>query len=285
MTRWVSSWPEFAAEFGTPESRIVVLTGLDTKGLEFDGIVVVEPQEIEDESPTGTRHPLRRLHPRHPADGHADELTVLIHPWDEATREEWQEVLAHADFGQLVTAGHVDGFPVVVPDPLPLRRRRDTVLLHLARPNPVWQALEADPHVVLALAGDYTYVEAAWNANPGTDPTRGVPTSYYTGCSCSAAPRSSTTRTRRPRSSPPSSATSSRPTPRRATPTADDESDRRQLPGIRGLRLHVEGVRAKMKYGGNKTPEHRREIADHLAERDGPMDAAARQHLLRRLGE
>ena len=53
VTRWVSSWAEFADETGTPESRIVVLTGLDTKGLEFDGIVVVEPQEIEDEAPTG----------------------------------------------------------------------------------------------------------------------------------------------------------------------------------------------------------------------------------------
>ena len=54
------------------------------------------------------------------------------------------------------------------------------MLLHLARPNPVWQALAADPHVVLALTGDYTYVEAEWNANPGTDPAYGVPTSYYT---------------------------------------------------------------------------------------------------------
>jgi DNA helicase IV len=53
VTRWVSSWPEFAEETGTPDSRIVVLTGLDTKGLEFDGIVVVQPQEIEDEAPTG----------------------------------------------------------------------------------------------------------------------------------------------------------------------------------------------------------------------------------------
>ncbi len=53
VTRWVSSWPEHADETGGPESRIVVLTGLDTKGLEFDGIVVVEPQEIEDEAPTG----------------------------------------------------------------------------------------------------------------------------------------------------------------------------------------------------------------------------------------
>jgi len=33
--------------------RIVLLTGLETKGLEFDGIVVVRPQEIESESATG----------------------------------------------------------------------------------------------------------------------------------------------------------------------------------------------------------------------------------------
>ena len=104
---------------------------------------------------------------------------MLIHPWDEATREEWQGVLAGADFGQLVTAGHVDGFPVVVPTHF-LYDGDSTVLLHLARPNPVWKALAADPHVVLALTGDYTYVEAEWNANPGTDPAYGVPTSYYT---------------------------------------------------------------------------------------------------------
>jgi DNA helicase IV len=53
VTRWVSSWEELADHTGTPESRIVVLPGLDTKGLEFDGIVVVQPQEIEDEAPTG----------------------------------------------------------------------------------------------------------------------------------------------------------------------------------------------------------------------------------------
>ena len=40
-----------------------------------------------------------------------------------------------------------------------------------------------------------------------------------------------------------------------------------------------------MKYGGNKTAEHRHEIAEHLAVRDGPMDAAARDHLLRRLDD
>ena len=65
VNAWLASWPEFAddAPAARPaidsaappsgEDRIVVLTGLDTKGLEFDGIVVVRPQEIEDESATG----------------------------------------------------------------------------------------------------------------------------------------------------------------------------------------------------------------------------------------
>jgi transcriptional regulator len=207
---------------------------------------------------------------------------MLIHPWDEATREEWQGVLARVDFGQLVTAGHVDGYPVVVPTHF-LYDGEDTVLLHLARPNPVWKALEADPHVVLSLTGDYAYVEAEWNANEGTDPARGVPTSYYTAVQllCRAEvvddpEEKAAILAEQLTHFEPADST-------RATPTADDESDRRQLPGIRGLRLHVEAVRAKMKYGGNKTPEHRHEIADHLTERDGSMDAAARDNLLRRM--
>jgi DNA helicase IV len=51
---WLSSWPEVAeALAGGASARVAVLTGLDTKGLEFDGIVVVEPDEIERESVTG----------------------------------------------------------------------------------------------------------------------------------------------------------------------------------------------------------------------------------------
>jgi DNA helicase IV len=65
VNAWLASWSEFAedapgaraaVDSSVPpsgEDRIVVLTGLDTKGLEFDGIVVVRPQEIEDESATG----------------------------------------------------------------------------------------------------------------------------------------------------------------------------------------------------------------------------------------
>ncbi|HEY6933983.1 MAG TPA: UvrD-helicase domain-containing protein [Marmoricola sp.] len=53
VTGWLAAWPEVVGEFGRPDSRVAVLTGLDTKGLEFDGILVVQPDEIERESPTG----------------------------------------------------------------------------------------------------------------------------------------------------------------------------------------------------------------------------------------
>ncbi|MEZ0577652.1 AAA family ATPase [Nocardioides sp. MH1] len=65
VNAWLASWPELAddaagaraaVDSSVPPSgddRVVVLTGLDTKGLEFDGIVVVRPEEIEAESATG----------------------------------------------------------------------------------------------------------------------------------------------------------------------------------------------------------------------------------------
>jgi DNA helicase IV len=63
---WLASWEDLVADAPSAAAsaadrslapsgsdRVVVLTGLDTKGLEFDAIVVVRPQEIEDEAPTG----------------------------------------------------------------------------------------------------------------------------------------------------------------------------------------------------------------------------------------
>jgi DNA helicase IV len=65
VNAWLASWPELADDAPgaraavdssvapSGDDRVVVLTGLDTKGLEFDGIVVVRPDEIEAESATG----------------------------------------------------------------------------------------------------------------------------------------------------------------------------------------------------------------------------------------
>ena len=196
---------------------------------------------------------------------------MLIHPWDSVA--DWRSLLDGHDFGQLVTAGHVDGWPVVVPTHFVLDG--DDVLLHLARPNPVWAALETDDRVVLCLVGDYVYVDAATNANRGTDPDLGVPTSYYTALQlhCRAeviddpAAKAAILAKQLDHFEPEHST--------RVRPSPEVESDRRQMPGIRGLRLTVDHVRAKQKYGGNKSPEHRERIADALAERGGPMDAEA----------
>ncbi len=54
VRHWLEAWPELAgAVAGGDDARVAVLTGVETKGLEFDGIVVVQPDEIEAESPTG----------------------------------------------------------------------------------------------------------------------------------------------------------------------------------------------------------------------------------------
>ena len=51
---WLTGWSDLAKDAaGGSDARLAVLTGLETKGLEFDGIVVVAPDEIEAESSTG----------------------------------------------------------------------------------------------------------------------------------------------------------------------------------------------------------------------------------------
>lgn len=47
--RWLAELGDDAA------ARVVVTTGLASKGLEYDGVVVVEPAEIAAESPVGVR--------------------------------------------------------------------------------------------------------------------------------------------------------------------------------------------------------------------------------------
>lgn len=213
---------------------------------------------------------------------------MLIHPWDAVAPDRWPELLAGPTFGQLVTAGLVGGYPVVVPTHFTFDGDR-TVVLHLARPNPVWAALEADPAVVLSVATDYAYVEAAWNADPDDEPDLGVPTSYYTAVQLRGRAtvvddpeeKAAILRVQLAHLEPADS--------RRRPPGTGTESDRRLLPGIRGIRVDVVEVLAKMKYGGNKPPEHRAAVADRLARRGQGLDRAAsdrvRQLLEERPGE
>jgi transcriptional regulator len=208
---------------------------------------------------------------------------VLIHPWDAALDDaEWQGFLADGhDFGQLIAAGRDRDVPVVVPTHF-LPAGEGTVLAHCARPNPVWAAIEENPTVLLAVVGDYAYVPTTWNADPGQPVEHGVPTSYYAAVqlTCRAEivddPAAKATLLTR-------QLAHFQPEGGHAEVCPDAGPYARLLPGIRGLVLTVLDARAKFKYGGNKTVEHRYAIADRLAARDAPLDRPAREHLIRRM--
>jgi transcriptional regulator len=141
----------------------------------------------------------------------------------------------------------------------------------------VWAALEENPTVLLSVAGDWTYIPAAWKAVGEEDPRMGVPTTYYAAVQLIADAtvvddvdgKAAILRIQLGSTEPGSGA-------------ADPIEHGRRLNSIRGLRLAVREVRAKFKYGGNADDEHRAEVAQRLADRNGPGDAAALEHLQRR---
>jgi len=208
---------------------------------------------------------------------------MLVHPWDAPNHDdEWRAVLREFDFGQLIAPGGPDrDLPVVVPTHF-IFDGEHTLELHLARPNPVWRALAERPRALLTVVADYVYVPAAVNSDAGDDPALGVPTSYYAAVQAEVdveivddpAAKAAILARALSHFEPAGSA--------RVTPGVDIESDLRLMPGIRGMRLTITGVNAKFKFGGNKTHEHRAEIAAALQNRSGPMDAAAARRLLRR---
>jgi transcriptional regulator len=207
---------------------------------------------------------------------------VLVHPWDAPLDDsEWRGWLLRRDFGQLIAPGDGRDLPIVVPTHF-LYDGAITVRLHLARPNPVWAALAERPRALLTVVDDYTYVPSAWQAEPGTPTELGVPTSYYATVqlSCDVEvvddPEAKAAILR-------DQLAHFEPDGGYLEPDASHEHFRRRLPGIRGLVLTVTSVRGKFKYGGNKEPAHRELLAEHLAERGGPADPVAREHLLRRL--
>jgi transcriptional regulator len=208
---------------------------------------------------------------------------VLIHPWDAAHDEdEWRTWLAAHDFGQLAVNGRPGEPPFVQPLHFAYDHERGEVLGHLARPNPLWPALEADPLVTLSVVDDYAFIPGPWHAPADVPPEHGVPTSYYAAVQllCTArvvddpAAKSELLHRQLAHFQPAGD----------YAPVAPDQAPfGRLLPGIRGLRLEITEVRAKFKYAGNKSVEIQRRVTGLLADRDGPRDAGARANQLRRL--
>ena len=206
---------------------------------------------------------------------------MLVHPWDAPLDEaEVFRFVRAQGFGHLVAPGRRD-LPVIVPTQYLVVDRdagRPDVLLHLARPNPVWAALEERPTVVLSVAGDWAFVPSAWKAIGDEDPALGIPTTYYAAaqlvCDVQVVDddeaKLEILRAQLAAYEP-------------EIAHADPGVHVRKLPGIRGLRLTVREVTGKFKYGGNVDEPHRQAVAERLLERAGPYDAAARARLLLRL--
>lgn len=76
---------------------------------------------------------------------------------------------------ELVTAGP-DGYPVATL--LPFVREDDRLLMHMARANPHWQAIEPGTPALAIVAGPQAYVSPAWYATKHED-GRVVPTWNY----------------------------------------------------------------------------------------------------------
>ena len=206
---------------------------------------------------------------------------MMVHPWDAAVDEgEWRAWLAAGrDFGQLIVSDP-NGWAAVVPTHFTVDGER-TVLMHLARPNPVWHLIEAQPRVVLAVVDDDAYIPSTWRA--AVDAAReGVPTSYYAAVQlrCRAEivddPADKAELLRR-------QLNSMQPEHDHAPVAADEPPYGRLLPGIRAFRLHVVDVVAKFKFDDHKPAEHRLAVADRLQQRGQGHDAGARSQQLRRL--
>lgn len=208
---------------------------------------------------------------------------MLIHPWDAALdAAEWRDWVAGTDrFGLLVVnAADPAEAPVVVPTHFTLASD-DLLLVHLARPNPVWRHLEAADQaageVRLVVVGDYAFIPGYWRAGPDGPERDGVPTSYYSTVQFACRPTVV--------DDPQEKAEILRaqlddfqPEGRHAEVAVDRAPYGRMLPGIRGLRLEVLRVEAKFKYDDHKPVAHRERVSDHLEQRHrGSDDAVAAQ--------
>lgn len=196
---------------------------------------------------------------------------------DAGTEPEWRAFVAAHPFGELVAAGRDRSVPVIVPTQFVLTG--DEILIHLVGRNPVWDAIAENDRVVLAVSGDWAYVPSDWKVVGDEDPRRGIPTTYYASVQLTGRARVET--------APEEVAAVLRAQLGVLQPGVDvvDPAEHgARLRAIRGLRIAVDEVRAKFKYGGNVDDGHRRAVLDRLEERDGPGDAAAAAHLRRRSG-
>jgi len=198
---------------------------------------------------------------------------MFVHPHDRVDDEaRWRAFLLAQGFGHLAAAGADRQYPVVVPTQFVVDG--NVILMHVSSGRTRSKALAENPHAVLSVAGDWAFIPGAWKAIGDEDPRWGIPTTYYGAvqvmgaCTVDAEPNAIAALLR-------TQVAALDPNGDYVDPIEHGAKLRR----IRGLRLEIEDVRAKFKYGGNVDQEHRDAIGERLVQRDGPGDLAARGHV------
>ncbi len=200
---------------------------------------------------------------------------MLIQPHDrDDDPGRWRSFVTHQGFGHLVASGTGRDVPVVSPTQFVLLD--DEVLVHVAAPNPILRALAENPMAVLSVAGDWTFIPGEWKAIGDEDPARGIPTTYYAAVQIAGRCQvvadvgqiADILRSQLGAIDPDHA-------------LVDPAEHGAKLQAIRGIRLAIDDVRAKYKFGGNVDQRHRDAVEARLLERDGPGDRSALAHLRR----
>ena len=208
---------------------------------------------------------------------------MLVHPWDAALdTAEWQQWLGTTGRFGTLAVNNLD--PAQAPLLLPghFTVAGEELLLHLARPNPVWPHLEAATEVRMSVIGDYAYIPTYWRAKAGSPEEDGVPTSYYSAVQFVCRP----TIVDDPQGKVDildAQLADMQPEGRHAEVGVDQPPYGRMLPGIRGIRLEVLSVEAKFKYDDHKPLQQRERVIDRLHERGHGLDAGVAAQQRRRL--
>ena len=207
---------------------------------------------------------------------------MLVHPWDASVDSaEWRHWLGSGEkFGQLIVP-NLDSALAPLALPTHFSVFDQELLLHFAKPNPVWKHLAKASQVRLSVIGDYAYIPSNWRLKPGFE-TNGVPTSYYAAVQFVATPTiidepaakafilNEQMKDIQPENAP--------------TVTDNDDPYGRMLSGIRGLRLAIVEVEAKFKYDDANSVEFRERITKNLDARNHGTDKGAAKQQRRRLG-
>ena len=208
---------------------------------------------------------------------------MFIQPWDAALNDsEWREWLKSTDrFGALAVNNRDPAeAPFVLPTHFTLAG--DVLLVHLARPNPVWPHLEAARQVRLTIIGDYAYIPTYWRAKAGGSDENGVPTSYYATVQFVCRP----TVVDDPNDKAElltAQLADFQPEGRHAEVAVDSPPYGRMLSGIRGIRMDVLRVEAKFKYDDHNPVDHRERVIGLLGQRAHGLDSGAALQQRRRL--